>query len=238
MLNARANQVITQNEIEKRAYELAKTEEFPPGRDQEFYYIAERQLQLERRRRTPNQVIGAMPILLSWSGKQSREVAIAWRQWLEKLLPGTDPWMSEKDIRKGRDWFDALSRELRQSRVCIICVTRENAGSPWLHWEAGAIVGGGDDVLVCPYFLDVDHRDSVVSSGPLSHFQCTLAEKDDTLELILTLNARMGHVHNQSLIEGNFVAQWSDFEERLWNARRLDGSRNPALSIGSLGSEP
>jgi hypothetical protein len=38
-----------------------------------------------------------MDILLGWSKKRSHDMAEVLHEWLPKVLPGVQPWMSEKD---------------------------------------------------------------------------------------------------------------------------------------------
>ena len=65
----------------------------------------------------------AMDVLISWSKKQSREMASVFHGWLPKVVPGLRPWMSSKDIDKGKQWFGELQDFLGEATSCIICVT-------------------------------------------------------------------------------------------------------------------
>ena len=77
----------------------------------------------------------AMDVLISWSKKQSREMASVFHGWLPKVVPGLRPWMSSKDIDKGKLWFGELQDFLGEATSCIICVTGENVRSPWIYYE-------------------------------------------------------------------------------------------------------
>jgi len=98
-----------------------------------------------------------MDVLISWSKNRSREVATLFHGWLPKVLPGVAPWMSDKDIDKGTEWFAELQGLLGRAKLCIICVTAENVRSPWLYYETGAIAAKNDEqVRVCPYLVGIE----------------------------------------------------------------------------------
>lgn len=156
-----------------------------------------------------------MNLLISWSKPQSKAVALVLHSWLPHVLPGIDPWMSSKDIDKGKDWFRDLQSVLFESRLCLICVTPDNVRSPWIYYEVGAIAAKDPDVLIYPYLVGVSP--SILSDGPLGKWQCTIAaEEDDTWELIKSLNTNaLSSCHELSLLEGNFRARWPNLFEKL-----------------------
>jgi hypothetical protein len=156
----------------------------------------------------------AANLVISWSKAQSRTVASALRDWLPTVVPGLEPWMSEKDIAKGREWFTELQGVLAQARFCIICVTRENVRSPWIYYEVGAIAAKGPHVLICPYLIGVSPH--MLADGPLGKWQCTVANEADTLALIRSLNSNaLSSRHDSSLLEGNFSARWPVLAEQI-----------------------
>ena len=44
-------------------------------------------------------------------------------------------------IEAGEDWLPWILKEVRDSAVCIVLLTPESIGKPWLMWEAGAVSG-------------------------------------------------------------------------------------------------
>ncbi len=84
-------------------------------------------------------VLTGMKLFISWSGKHSQQAANALRDWLPQVLPGTEPWISSEDIRKGSAWFSELSEGLAESVFGIICVDPSNVDAPWVLCEAGAV---------------------------------------------------------------------------------------------------
>jgi hypothetical protein len=155
-----------------------------------------------------------MNVLLSWSKQKSRVAASALHEWLPTVIPGIEPWMSSKDIAKGREWFNELQGVLKQTRICIICLTIENVRSPWIYYETGAIATNGPDVLICPYLIGIGP--SMLADGPLGKWQCTTADREDTWELIKSLNENaLDSKHDPVLLEGNFQTRWASFGQQV-----------------------
>ena len=78
-----------------------------------------------------------MDLLIGWSKKRSKEMASAFHGWLPRVVPGFRPWMSSKDIDKGKQWLSELQGFLGEATSCIICVTAEDVRSPWIYYETG-----------------------------------------------------------------------------------------------------
>lgn len=154
-----------------------------------------------------------MDVLISWSKSQSKATASLVHRWLPQVVPGFRPWMSSKDIDKGKQWFADLQSFLGEARSCIICVTRENVRSPWIFYETGAIATKAQDVLVCPYLVGIGM--SMIADGPLAQFQCTEATKDDTLALVQSLNRALAQPLDEDLLYSNFEDRWPEFNEAL-----------------------
>ncbi|HYJ88380.1 MAG TPA: TIR domain-containing protein [Pyrinomonadaceae bacterium] len=155
-----------------------------------------------------------MNVLLSWSKEKSRVAASALHEWLPTILPGIEPWMSSKDIAKGREWFNELQGVLEQTRICIICLTMENVRSPWIYYETGAIANNGPNVLICPYLIGLGP--SILADGPLGKWQCTTADREDTWKLIRSLNQHaLDSKHDLAMVEGHFQTSWMTFRRQI-----------------------
>ena len=126
-----------------------------------------------------------MNIFLSWSGQTSRQIALALRDWLPKVIQAIDPWISSEDIEKGARWSAGVATELKATKAGVVCVTPDNQEAPWLNFEAGALSKTVDREMVCTYLFRL--KPSEVT-GPLAQFQHTLANKEDTLRMLATLN--------------------------------------------------
>jgi hypothetical protein len=154
-----------------------------------------------------------MDVLISWSKGQSREMAAVFHGWLPRVVPGLKPWMSSKDIDKGKQWFGELQDFLGEATSCIICVTSENVRSPWIYYETGAVAAKKQDVLVCPYLVGIGV--SMIADGPLALYQCTEATREETFALVRSLNKALAKPHHEGLLRGNFESMWLEFEREL-----------------------
>ncbi len=73
-----------------------------------------------------------MKVFITWSGKTSKALAEVFREWLPGVIQAVKPYYSPDDITKGSRWFPEISKELEESRVGLICLTRDNLQEPWL----------------------------------------------------------------------------------------------------------
>ena len=161
-----------------------------------------------------------MKILLIWSGNRSKTMAEALRDWLPHVIQAIEPWMSEHDMDKGARWSEELNRQLKECRVGLVCVTRDNQDSSWINFEAGVISASLEQAHVCPYLLDLKTSDL---SGPLSQFQATEFSKEDTRKLLGTVNRSIeaGPIP-ESLLNTSFDQWWPQLEENLGNIPSLN----------------
>lgn len=63
---------------------------------------------------------GKLPVLISWSQPLSGQVAQILREWLKRLIQDTYPWVSNKDIEKGKFWHSKVIQQLEGSTVGIV----------------------------------------------------------------------------------------------------------------------
>lgn len=170
-----------------------------------------------------------MKIFLSWSGERSRAMAEALRDWLPLVIQSLQPWLSSADVQKGARWGSEISRALEEARIGIICLTPENLEAPWLLWEAGAL--SHSRALVIPYLLGV--RPSELG-GPLVQFQVATATREDTKQLVQTINRAIGDSGLASdILEIVFERWWPVLAERL---ALLSADRVPAQGDGERGA--
>ncbi|TAH42920.1 MAG: TIR domain-containing protein [Betaproteobacteria bacterium] len=129
-------------------------------------------------------------VFLCWSGTRSHQVAKALGGAIKELPGGLEGKFSP-DITKGSVWFDEVMHGLEGAQAAIVCLTPENVGNPWMHFEAGAIAArmaagatGRGGARVYPYLFQMN---GVGLAGPLAQFQGTNATKEDTLRLVRAL---------------------------------------------------
>jgi len=153
-------------------------------------------------------------VFISWSGPRSQHVAEALRSWLPMVLQAAKPFMSKKDIDKGSRWHIELARALEITKVGIICLTPENLRASWLLFEAGAVSKTVDrGTRVCTYLLAGLQPQDV--PPPLSEFQATKPEKEDTRQLLQNMNVALASPLGEATLNGVFDALWPNLEAQL-----------------------
>lgn len=166
-----------------------------------------------------------MKVFISWSGQRSAAVADALRYWLPKVIQALEPWMSADDIEKGTRWRSGLASELEKSSVGIICLTRENLASTWIHFEAGALSKQQENTYVCTLLFGLEYTDV---REPLAQFQHTRATKDDLRKLISTINTSLGDSKlPESELSESFEVWWPKLEERLARIDEIAANNQP-----------
>jgi len=88
-------------------------------------------------------------IFICWSGDNSKKIAKALKKCLEDNIfdKNLTCFMSELDIASGTDWWNKIQRELKTSKMGILCMTKENLSAPWIYFEAGAMIAQGVQVI-------------------------------------------------------------------------------------------
>jgi hypothetical protein len=142
-----------------------------------------------------------------------RYVATLLSTWLGDVLQGIEPWLSKDDIEKGSIWFNEITKQLSDTRVGILCLTRENKDKPWILFEAGALCEGLPEKRVCPLWVDLEGSEL---GPPLSQFNGTLPNKEDLLQLVKTINGeRKEQMLTEIQLSKTFDMWWPEFETRF-----------------------
>ena len=155
-----------------------------------------------------------MKVFLSWSGKLSRDLAVAIHDWLPYVIQSVKPFVSTGDIDKGKRWSEVLGEELQQIAYGIIVLTRENIREPWINFEAGAISKAIEKSYVSPLLFGVD---PAKIDGPLQQFQATIYDRDDIFNLLRSINSRVDEEHQVAfdVLRKEFDAWWPDLQKRV-----------------------
>jgi len=155
-----------------------------------------------------------MKVFLGWSGGRSYEVAKAFEEWLPKVIQAIDPFISS-EISKGKRWGAVIADELEDTKVGIICLTKENLNENWILFEAGAL-SKTKDAYVCTFLLDLKTTDI---EEPLASFQHTTFEKGDIRKLMGTINETVEksgeHSLRENLLNSTFDTFWSEIEAKV-----------------------
>jgi TIR domain len=154
-----------------------------------------------------------MKVFLSWSGTRSHNVAALLKEWLSSVIQACDPWLSSTDIERGQVWFSAIQDELMDTNLGIICLTEENKNSPWILFEAGALLKGLSNARVITLLIDLQPKDI---EGPLAQFNHTALNQEDLLKLIKTLNGKLGENSlDERRLEQIFEVFWPTFKSKF-----------------------
>lgn len=145
-------------------------------------------------------------IFIVWSGAIAERVSEILREGLPQVVTTAEIWTSE-ELEKGSDWYRELTTLVQNAAAAVVCVTRDNVGSPWLHFEAGALWSQGK--RVCPYLVGA--RTSDLAATPLAHLQATDAfDKKDVLRLVRTLNRVTRTEIGDSALRARFDDWWTN----------------------------
>jgi hypothetical protein len=157
-----------------------------------------------------------MRVFISWSGKKSKAVSIALKDWLPVVINAVEPWLSYSDIEAGARWGNKLSFQLNETKFGIISLTQKSMTSLWVHFEAGAMSRSMDSSKVVPYMLGIEPIDI---SGPLEQFQAVNGDKEGTRKLVHSLNQAVKTVGEKYLeektLDKSFEKWWPDLEQKL-----------------------
>ncbi len=166
-----------------------------------------------------------MKVLISWSGTRSEAIALVLKDWLHGVLPCVEPWVSSDDIRKGKRWTGELAGHLEETQYGIFVVLKDNRGSPWLHFEAGAISKWVSSSNVAPLLIEMTSGEL---EEPLAQFQATLFDQQDMLRLIKGLNAECPNPVAPGKLEETFSSAWGTLHQEVTSILQ----RIPQLPVG------
>ncbi len=153
-----------------------------------------------------------MKVFISWSGKRSKALANALRDWLPMVLQYVEPWVSDKDISAGDRWAQAIAGELEASNFGIICITPENLHSEWILFESGALSKSMLEAKVIPLLFGLELSDL---SGPLSQFQAQKMEEAGLMEVVKSINNVSETKTSDQIVEQLVPALWPRLQEAL-----------------------
>ncbi len=154
-----------------------------------------------------------MKIFISWSGECSKALAEALREWLPGVIQAVKPYFTPDDVTKGSRWNTEISKELEESRVGLICLTRDNLREPWIMFEAGALSKNLDKSRVCPILFGVEPTDI---KGPLVQFQAAKFKKEDIKKVVKMINRELGEAGlTQGVLDSVFEMWWPKLDETV-----------------------
>lgn len=154
-----------------------------------------------------------MKLFICWSGGRGYSLAELMKGWLALVLgPSLEPFLSS-DIPKGEEWYPALKQHIDRADAVLVCLTPESRSSPWMHFEAGTIVGKVGTRRAFTYLYRMDPK---TLEDPLAQIQSTVANELDTPALARALAGVMDQV-------GTPAGPWE---------QRLDAAALSKLTLG------
>ena len=126
-----------------------------------------------------------MEIFISWSGELSKELGEIFSKWIPAVLQVVKPYFTPDDIEKGSRWSNEIAKELQESEIGIIVLTRDNLLNSWIMFEAGALSKQMETSKICVILFGLENTDLV---GPLVQFQTTSFKKGDMKKLVVELD--------------------------------------------------
>jgi hypothetical protein len=159
-----------------------------------------------------------MKIFISWSGPKARRVAVGLKAFLQDVNQRLVPWFSDADIPAGDRWAVDLANQLDNTEFGIVCVTNESMTNPWTMFEAGALSKSMSGGRVCPYLIDINRSQL---AGPLNQFQAKECTREQTRELLASVNMAMGaDALQDSRIDRYFDVYWPSLEAEIASANK------------------
>ena len=171
-----------------------------------------------------------MKVFISWSGELSKELGEILSKWIPSVLQSVRPYFTPEGIEKGSRWSTEIAKELEDSRIGIIMLTRDNLLEPWIMFEAGALSKELDRSRICPILFGVGSSDLI---GPLVQFQATSFSKEEMKKLVKSINnACDDQKLEDRVVENVFEKWWPDLEEqvRLAMGKKRDGGDRKSRS--------
>lgn len=133
--------------------------------------------------------------------------------WIPSVLQFVKPYFTPDDIEKGSRWSSEIAKELQESQIGIIVLTRDNLLNPWIMFEAGALSKQLEKSKICPILFGLENTDLI---GPLVQFQATSFTKGDMKKLIKTINNACDDNKLEDRVLGDvFEMWWPKLEEQI-----------------------
>ena len=167
-------------------------------------------------------------VFISWSGRRSLAVAEALCDFIPRVIPELkDRLFVSTGIEKGARWSDEIAWHLEEADAGILCLTAEGLNSSWLHFEAGALTKGLDSTRArrgepggasssSRIFTYLHGIAANALEGPLSQYQSTAANRDDTWRLMNTLHDLFATARSElRSARRRFDERWPELERDL-----------------------
>jgi len=169
-----------------------------------------------------------MSVFISWSNTKSKSVATALRRLIDECLCPVPVWMSAVDMEAGVKLYEEIERYLGEAKVGIVCITDENLKSPWVLFEAGAMLKAG---RLVPYLIGIADHDL---PGPLSPYQACPATRDGTLSVLRAVNSTSLSSIDERLLERRFDAFWPSADQAINQTSPTTSDLDVGLGVDAI----
>ncbi len=152
-----------------------------------------------------------MKIFISWSGKQTKLIAIRLSEFISRVLElDSVPFLSFQ-IPKGETWHQEIVKNLKETDFGIVLLTPKNTLGTWINFEAGALQVSARKVS--PLLFGVDPMEL---PSPLNQFQATKFSRQDMFMLLLSMSEINGPEQlERERLEEKFDKHWAEFSEGI-----------------------
>lgn len=165
-------------------------------------------------------------VFISWSGTIGNKVAHALFEWLPSVIQEIEPYFSTQ-IDKGAVWQTDIYDNLQTSKFGIVCVTQDSKTSPWLHYEAGALMQrlpGRENPRVAT-FLHHIRPDEI--KAPLAALQATKSsEKDEVKRFVESINKQCSSPLAPRRLDEAFELTYGSLEKALLGIESTDSKED------------
>ena len=157
-----------------------------------------------------------MNIFISWSGEESKSYAEAIRQWLPNVIPVLNPFYSPEDVKAGTRWSSEIGEKLQETKIGILCLTRDNLYAPWLMFEAGALSKQLES-RVCPILFGLKPTDV---QGPLTQFQLNGFSAEGIHKVLVSINDQLEtNSLTAETLRNAYEKWWPELETNITKAK-------------------
>ena len=155
-----------------------------------------------------------MKVFISWSGGQSKQIAVALRDWLPMAIHAVKPYMSDRDNEAGARWGNVVADELEASDFGVVCLTPTNINSRWINFEAGALSKAVGKAHVVPLLFKLKSSDV---PPPLSQFMMKSADDVGIFDVLKAMNGGLDAERQleESVLRGSFDGMWPVLKDKL-----------------------
>jgi hypothetical protein len=179
-----------------------------------------------------------MKIFISWSGKPSKYIALAIREFIDSVFTqNINTFLSTEDIKLGQEGYGTIQTALAECDKGIFCFMKNNINSVWMTYEAGAISMQSScakkttDVNNCPIlpimFEKID--DAKFSRHPLQYIQRQSFSRETMYHLVVELNTKGKFSFSSKVLEKQFNFAWPELENCVKNALYDHSERGDAV---------